>query len=195
MRCTITHSKLKKLKLNKNTLKHALIQCQTSEASAAIVSIHSGITVISLMATVVSDQQVNHDLSERKHVLALSDIRVQLPNSDGNLTLFFAKMANLEILFVFDMHNHKHGDALNSILIAHEVDLNLRSKFKKPRWGENVSLELNSHHLLELPLRSAYENSKFLSASQKAEKISERKRQHGGNAALADAFLKAIKNS
>ncbi|HIF9450616.1 TPA: hypothetical protein ACX6SQ_003259 [Photobacterium damselae] len=194
--CTFKHSNLKKLKLNKHSLKKSLIQSLITEDKKALISVHSGIT--SLELTGILQRKAQHkeskDVTIEQHKLRLSKIRIQLPNSDGNLALLFAKMQENDIMFVFDMNNRQHFISLDQIVRSKQVNLSVCSQYKKPRRGTNVILNLNSKELIELPMRAAYDINKFLSQSQKAEKISEKKQRYGGNSAVADAFAKALRN-
>ncbi|EMF7449060.1 hypothetical protein V8073_003838 [Vibrio parahaemolyticus] len=197
IKCTFKHSHLKKLKLNRHSLKKSLIQSLIIDEANAKVSVHSGIASIELTGIVQpkSQPEMHSNTGFEKHRLRLADIRVQLPNTDGNLALIFARMHGVEVMLVFDMNNGQHFINLDKILNSEEVRLSVHSQYKKPHWGTNVALGLNNEELLELPIRAAYEVNKFLSPSQKAEKISEKKQRYGGNSAVADAFAKALKNS
>ena len=198
IKCTFKNSNLKRLKLNKNSLKKSLIQSLVVDEENAIISVHSGISSIELVGTVQPTNkqlQIHTNVSLEQHISRLTDIKIQVPNHDGNLTLIFAKMQNIDIMLVFDMNNRSHFISLKKIVRTKQISLSIRSPFKKPRLGTNVCLELNNEELFELPIRAAYEANKFLSPSQKAEKISERKQRNGGNSAVADAFAKALKNS
>ena len=197
IRCTFKHSSLKKLKLNKNSLKKSLIQSLVKDDEHATVSVHSGVASIEVAGVIQRRnlQKTHTDVALEQHRLELTDVRAQLPNSDGNLTLLFAKMNGVEAMLVFDMNNGQHFISLDQILRSKQIKLSICSRYVKPRWGTNVTLELNTEALLELPIRAAYEVNKFLSPSQKAEKISEKKQRSGGNSAVADAFAKALKNT
>ncbi|TOQ66868.1 hypothetical protein CGG91_01580, partial [Vibrio parahaemolyticus] len=197
IKCTFKHSSLKKLKLNKNSLKKSLIQSLVKDDEHATVSVHSGVASIEVTGVIQRRnlQKTHTDVALEQHRLELTDVRAQLPNSDGNLTLLFAKMNGVEAMLVFDMNNGQHFISLDQILRSKQIKLSICSRYVKPRWGTNVTLELNTEALLELPIRAAYEVNKFLSPSQKAEKISEKKQRSGGNSAVADAFAKALKNT
>ncbi|HAS6974011.1 TPA: hypothetical protein I7297_06405 [Vibrio parahaemolyticus] len=197
IKCTFKHSSLKKLKLNKNSLKKSLIQSLVKDDEHATVSVHSGVASIEVTGVIQRRnlQKTHTDVALEQHRLELTDVRAQLPNSDGNLTLLFAKVNGVEAMLVFDMNNGQHFISLDQILRSKQIKLSICSRYVKPRWGTNVTLELNTEALLELPIRAAYEVNKFLSPSQKAEKISEKKQRSGGNSAVADAFAKALKNT
>lgn len=188
IKCIFNHLSMKKLKLNNNSLKKALIQSQIVSDHKAIVSVHSGIATIELQGTIIP-------YSTALHQLKLTNIRVQLPNPDGNLTLLFATMQSEEIMVVFDMNNRLHSSILEQILRAKNLNLSIGSQYKKPRRGNNVTLTLSDKQMLEIKLRASVEINKFLSTSQKAEKISKRKQRFGGNSAVADAFAKALKGT
>ncbi|MFA0612001.1 hypothetical protein [Vibrio sp. 10N.222.49.B4] len=197
IKCTFKHSSLKKLKLNKNSLKKSLIQSLVTDDESATVSVHSGVASVELAGVIQRrpQQKTHTDVTLEQHRLKLTDVRAQLPNPDGNLTLLFAKMHGVEVMLVFDMNNGEHFISLDQILRSKQINLSICSRYMKPRWGTNVALELNTEALLELPIRAAYEANKFLSPSQKAEKISEKKQRNGGNSAVADAFAKALKST
>lgn len=191
VKCTLKHGALRKLKLNKNSLKKALIQCKiNTESDGAMLSIHSGISNVEINGKVLQ-KTTNHRLFH----FHLSNIQVQVPNKDGNLTLLFATINMEQVLFVFDMNNYVQSSALDSILSAKTANLSIDCIHQKPRYGNSVTLNLNKEPLLELTLHHARDASRFLSPSQKAEKISERKQKFGGNSAFADAFAKALKKT
>lgn len=193
IKCTFKHSNMKKLGLNKHSLEKALFQSRIIADDKASISVHSGITAIELPGIVLPHRTTRPTLN--LHQIKLTDIQIQLPNPDGNLTLIFATMQSKEIMLVLDMNNRNHSETLEKILTTQPLRLTISSQYRNPRWGTIVTLMLNNEGTFETKLRSSSEKNKFLSTSQKAERISERKQRYGGNSSVADAFAKALKGT
>ena len=191
----LTYAKMKKLRVNKTSINKALIQSKACFNKIAI-SIHSGIYEqrIEGKKYKVAESKVKTAKSSKAVRNLLTKIEIQLPNDDGNLALFTAKVRHQQIFFIFDMNKQFQREALIEIIENNNKTLTLtnRENTSKLPIGSHLTIWIEDNELITLNNQSINKKDQFLSPSQKAKNISKRKRERGGNSILADAFLDAL---
>lgn len=181
----ITAIKMKRMRVNIHSLKGLLIQGKV-EDEMIVFDIHDGERVHFIEGQVVREPEHGPDLK-------LTSVEVELPNSDGHNAFIKGRAQKKDIFAVLDLREEVYQDALDHIIHS---SLKLTVRTKKPKaahWiGETFELCNQGDCLCTFENKKVSQRERFLSPSQRAKSISERKQKRGGNSSIADAFAQAF---